>query len=73
MQNELKPCPSCGGEAEIVPHKFFSEILKAWMVDCYGVECKNCHTSGYQFWGTEAHAIAAWNRRANDEQWKVAD
>ena len=66
MPNELKPCPFCGGEAEIVPHKFFSEILKAWMVDCYGVECKNCHTSGYQFWGTEAHAIAAWNRRTYD-------
>nr|DAV98130.1 MAG TPA: restriction alleviation protein [Caudoviricetes sp.] len=39
MQNKLKPCPFCGGEAEIVPHKFFSEILKAWKVDCYGVEC----------------------------------
>ena len=35
MPNELKPCPFCGGEAEIVPHKFFSETLKAWMVDCY--------------------------------------
>ena len=67
MPNELKSCPFCGGEAEIVPHKFFSEILKAWMVDCYGVECKNCHTSGYQFWGTEAHAIAAWNRRCGDD------
>ena len=25
-QNELKPCPLCGGEAEIVPHKFFPNI-----------------------------------------------
>ena len=29
MQNELKPCPLCGGEAEIVPHKFFPEYKGA--------------------------------------------
>ena len=29
MLNELKPCPLCGGEAEIVPHKFFSEYKGA--------------------------------------------
>ena len=63
---ELKPCPFCGGEAEVVPHKFFSEALKAWKVDCYGIECKNCHTSGYQFWGTEEQAVKAWNRRYGD-------
>lgn len=28
-QNELKRCPFCGGEAEIVPHKFFSEYKGA--------------------------------------------
>lgn len=61
--NELKPCPFCGAGAEVVPHKFFSDALKAWKVDCYGVECKNCHTSGYQFWGTKEQAIEAWNRR----------
>ena len=63
---ELKPCPFCGGEAEIVPHRFFSEKLKAWKTESYGVECKNCHTSGYQFWGCEEHAIKAWNRRADN-------
>lgn len=63
---ELKPCPFCGGEAVVVPHKFFSEALKAWKVDRYGVECKKCRTSSYQFWGCEKHAIKAWNRRANN-------
>lgn len=64
---ELKPCPFCGGEAEVIPHKFFSEKLKLWKVDSYGVECKNCHTSGYQFWGCEEQAVNAWNRRADNE------
>ena len=62
----LKPCPFCGGEAEIVPHRFFSEKLKEWKTESYGVECTNCHTSGYQFWGCERHAIDAWNRRAGE-------
>lgn len=63
---QLKPCPFCGGKAEVVPHKFFSEALKAWKVDCYVVECKNCHTA--QYWGTEKQAIEAWNRRAYEKQ-----
>lgn len=63
---ELKPCPFCGGEANLVPHKFFSQRTQKWEIDCYGVECKNCRTSSYQFWGCEKHAITAWNRRAED-------
>ena len=63
---ELKPCPFCGGKAEVVPHKFFSEKLKSWKVESYGVECKNCHTSGYQFWDCEEDAVNAWNMRAGE-------
>lgn len=65
---QLKPCPFCGGKAEIVPHKFYSKMLDDWKVDSYGVVCKRCHASGYQFWGTEKHAIDAWNRRAYERQ-----
>ena len=65
---KLRECPFCGGKAEVVPHKSFSEALKAWKVDCYGVECKNCHTAGYQYFGTEKQAIEAWNRRAYEKQ-----
>lgn len=65
---ELKPCPFCGGEAEVVPHKFWSDVLKDWKIDSYGIECKNCHTSGYQFWGCEEHAIKAWNRRMGEKK-----
>lgn len=64
--DELRHCPFCGGEAEVVHHKFFSEHLKAWKTESYGVKCKNCHTSGYQFWGTEKQAIKAWNRRVDN-------
>jgi len=45
----LKPCPFCGGEAD---HIEGSRI----------VECVTCHGGFYE--GSEAEAIAAWNRRA---------
>lgn len=61
---ELKPCPFCGGEAKLVPHTFFSEKTKKFETNCFGVQCKKCQTSGFQFWGCEKHAIEAWNRRA---------
>lgn len=64
--DKLKPCPFCGGEAEVISHRFFSEALNDWKTESYGVACKSCNTSGYQFFGCEIHAIKAWNRRAND-------
>ena len=64
--DELKPCPFCGGEATIVPHEFYSAATNTFKVESYGVMCKKCETSGYQFFGCEEHAVAAWNRRVND-------
>jgi Lar family restriction alleviation protein len=50
MDNELKPCPFCGGEA--------------WIDErgCFIVYCLGCGTGSNAF-DTEAQAIAAWNLR----------
>lgn len=64
--DKLKPCPFCGGEAEVIPHRFFCSALNDWKTESYGVACKRCNTYGYQFFGCKQHAIKAWNRRIND-------
>lgn len=50
--DELKPCPFCGGEAEIRGDGYF------W------IQCKYCwaETTGSE---DMAEAIEAWNRRAD--------
>lgn len=56
--NELKPCPFCGGEAWIIRKTYGFKKKKYWFVRC---EC--CHaTSRAEF--TEIDAKKAWNRRA---------
>ena len=52
MNDSLKPCPFCGGEA------FFSERVE------YGVKvvCKNCWTEA-KFSHDKIDAIIAWNSR----------
>lgn len=63
MPDKLKPCPFCGGEAKIITHDFF--VPESWrsLVGVYGVVCTSCRAGGYQFWNTEEQAVAAWNRR----------
>ena len=64
MENELKPCPFCGGSAEIETD---------WDLTCDGYEpigyyvvCDECmnQTATYK---DEEDAIEAWNRRIEDE------
>ena len=64
--DELKPCPFCGGKAEVVPHEFYSTLEKEWKTVSYGVVCKTCGISGYPYFGCELHAVTAWNRRVSD-------
>lgn len=49
--DKLKPCPFCGGEAEIA----YSRNYYVW--------CDKCETRG-DWYSTEAEAIKAWNTRA---------
>lgn len=66
MQNELKPCPFCGGKPHISKHSFWNEKTKGFTDHTYGIECIECHTKGNQFYETEKEAIEAWNRRADN-------
>ena len=74
MSNELKPCPFCGGEAvaKFVSPYFVKEDYQGL---CYVVGCKECGCSTSLYYSykhmyddeAKEQAIAAWNRRTNDE------
>lgn len=55
---ELKPCPFCGGEAEL----YNDEGL-------WKVQCEDCEASTGQYYMPE-NAIAAWNTRHTDDDLK---
>lgn len=61
--NELKPCPFCGGEAQ-VQHQ--SRELYGDAVDWYGVYCKKQFCGYVSGQSTEAEAVASWNTRSDD-------
>ena len=70
--SDLKPCPFCGGEAEVTRNYYTVQDITLWQVRCktrpYAVdEGKQCYTmDSFILFDTEAEAIEAWNRRAND-------
>ena len=61
MNNVLKPCPFCGGEAKIMKHLFNNQSTS------YGVKCKRCLAETFQFFKSREKAVEAWNRRAGEE------
>lgn len=70
---ELKPCPFCGGAAEL---KVKDYAMMGHKKQAY-VRCKVCGTTSDYFSEDIAYcanekAIKAWNRRANikDEAWE---
>lgn len=54
MVDELKPCPFCGGEAELTGH----QAPEFWVL-CPTIGCK-ASSEGF---GDKKRAIAAWNTR----------
>lgn len=55
---ELKPCPFCGGEADVVDNEVFVDV-----------SCRNHRCRGWAdtlMYDSKNEAIEAWNRRAED-------
>jgi Lar family restriction alleviation protein len=73
MANELRPCPFCGGEAEAYSYEAERDIFDSRSLgyvdteyyDMWGCWCKACEAMIPEK-RSEAEAIEAWNRRAND-------
>ena len=59
--SDLKPCPFCGGEAEIVEHKIYK------YASAYGVACLYCEAQTWQRYINAEAARKAWNRRVKDD------
>ena len=55
MMEKLKPCPFCGGEAELID----AEIHPRWYVRCKGKYCveQSC------CFASKTTAVMRWNRR----------
>ena len=65
MNDLLKPCPFCGGEARIVVlKKGFKSIIVCMTPEC-GFR-RHSYNNGATDETVAQRLIAAWNRRAND-------
>lgn len=63
--NELKPCPFCGGEAEVVINK--SKQGQTANIHCTHCSCRKTLLRHPNYEGIiEKEAIEAWNRRADN-------
>lgn len=60
MSEELKPCPFCGGEAELLETKDFKGQTFSACIMCRECECITCH------FASKSTAIEAWNRRSEE-------
>ena len=56
---ELKPCPFCGGEAEIEEIYYTFWHLKTYYVRCTRCGCRTMEDN-------KEYAIQDWNRRINN-------
>lgn len=73
MQNELKPCPFCGGKytVNLSDCSECSPCVDEPPCDCCNwvkhlIVCNGCGAASGMY-DTKEEAIEAWNRRANDE------
>ena len=59
MNNELKACPFCGGEAELIQ---CIHNKRLWYVECPDKDCPSWEVGG------KKKAIKAWNTRQPDKE-----
>ena len=60
MNNALKNCPFCGHAPEV------QQWQEGWYVECMNPACDVEPVTRDDF-DTEAEAVAAWNRRADND------
>lgn len=63
MEDRLKPCPFCGGEARVEEHKFWNDITRSFDIKTYSVVCDECSSTSFQHYRIKQEAIKAWNTR----------
>ena len=62
-ETQLKPCPFCGGEVEIL-----TEEVDA-ISEAYNFHCDNCDMSTYYDYSNDKEeAIRHWNRRTTTKE-----
>lgn len=64
IATELKPCPFCGGEAELVKDKTTFAFADTYFVRCDNIECGVQPQTKHRL--TEQKARDFWNWRAID-------
>ena len=64
MTMELKPCPFCGGEAELREERGLTRTL--FFVSCENDNCGVVVETRNSVSSTKVGAIEAWNRRADE-------
>ena len=62
MNDKLKPCPFCGGEAKVSKYEIITNM------PTHSVHCADCYSRTWGMFDKEKQAIEAWNRRVNDER-----
>lgn len=66
MNEELKPCPFCGGKAAVAVVSEYSDCAGWRYVVCTNVECL-VRPQTLHCYEEKADAVKAWNRRAEME------
>ena len=72
MDETLKPCPFCGGEADYHSEKGPTGEVYGW-VGCNQCDAMSCHTDTRSMQPEETHPIDAWNTRADAAPTPKAD
>lgn len=62
MQNELKPCPFCGGKAIIL------QTDTSYRYSKYFATCNSCGAEMPRVCRTREEAIEVWNRRVDNAE-----